>query len=288
MSGTRNGHGVRFAAHSPLLAEALTLLHERPRSTRALARRVLGLRGGGAPGLAERILTELFRGTDGVGRDERGRWRIAPPPPGPAARPLREIEYAVVDVETTGGSALRGGRIVEIAVFGVRDGVVVDEFATLVDPGVAIPAWVSRLTGISDRLVDGAPRFRDIADRVRSSLEGRVFVAHNAAFDWRFVSEEVRRAASVLPSGPRLCTVRLARRALPGLPRRGLDAVADYYGVEIRERHRARGDALATAALLPRLLTEAERAGVRRWGELEAWVSRGDLPGPASGADAPC
>lgn len=279
--------GVRFTAQSPLLSEALTLLHERPRTSAALARRVLGVRGGPAE-LAERCVRALLAGEERVSVDEDGIWRLRPAARADAPAPLRRLEYAVVDVETTGGSAARGGRVVEIAVVGVRNGRIVDEFASLVDPGIPIPRWVSRLTGISDATVEKAPPFRELSERVRDALHGRVFVAHNASFDWRFVSEEMRRATSELPTGPRLCTVRLARRALPGLRRRGLDSLARYYDVEIRDRHRAHGDARATAVILPRLLAEAERtAGISRWEQLELWL-RGEAPGEAAPGRVRC
>ena len=100
-----------------------------------------------------------------------------------------------------------------------------------------------------------------------------MFVAHNAPFDWRFVTAEMRRASSLLPAGPRLCTLRLARRALPGLPRKGLDAVTRHYGIEIEGRHRAAGDAVATAGVLLRLLEEADRQGVTEWDGLQDWLS---------------
>jgi DNA polymerase-3 subunit epsilon len=88
-----------------------------------------------------------------------------------------------------------------------------------------------------------------------------VFVPHNAPFDWGFLSSEMRRARDLDLEGARLCTVRLARRLLPGLRSRGLDSVAAFLGVEIEGRHRARGDALATAEILKRLLARAEEQG---------------------------
>jgi DNA polymerase III subunit epsilon len=98
-----------------------------------------------------------------------------------------------------------------------------------------------------------------------------VFVAHNVSFDWRFVSAEVARSTGRELTGRRLCTVRLARRLLPQLRSRSLDWVANHYGVEIPDgmRHRAAGDALATAHCLLRLLDDARDHGCERWSELE-------------------
>ena len=112
---------------------------------------------------------------------------------------------------------------------------------------------------------DKAP-FRDVCDaRAASARRAHVFVAHNASFDWRFVSAEVARASGRELTGRRLCTVRLARRLLPQLRSRSLDWVARHYGVEIEpgKRHRAAGDALATAHCLLRLLRRCARTRLR-------------------------
>lgn len=261
--------GVRFTSSSTLVAHALEALDAGPLPSGELARRVLGVRTGPAD-VAERILRELLDGERRVERDPSGRWRLARERR--TSGRLAELDYVVVDVETTGASPGRGARITEIAAVEVRGGAITDDFSSLVNPGTTIPPWISRLTGITDEMVADAPAFGEIAGLVRERLEGRVFVAHNAPFDWRFVSAEMRRASSLLPSGPRLCTLRLARRALPGLPRKGLDAVTEHYGIEIEGRHRAAGDAIATAGVLLRLLEEADRQGVARWEEMQDWL----------------
>jgi DNA polymerase-3 subunit epsilon len=111
--------------------------------------------------------------------------------------------------------------------------------------------------------------FADVAEEVVSVLEGNVFVAHNAAFDWRFVSAELSRSAGKQLMGRRLCTVKLARKLLPHLPRRSLDYVARYYGVDINGRHRAAGDALATAHCLLRMMDDLSGRGCETWTDLE-------------------
>ena len=113
------------------------------------------------------------------------------------------------------------------------------------------------------------PPFHHITKHVTSRLAGHVFTAHNAAFDWRFVGEELARSGTRL-SGPRLCTVRLARLLLPQLARRSLDHVTHYFGINIAARHRAAGDAEATARVLLRLLRIAEDEGLTTWPLLEA------------------
>jgi DNA polymerase III subunit epsilon len=109
--------------------------------------------------------------------------------------------------------------------------------------------------------VRGAPRFEEIADAVLASLAGTVFVAHSVRFDWGFVAAELERARGLLLQGPRICTVRLARRLLPPLDALNLDSVAEFLGITIEGRHRATGDAVATARILSRMLGIAQARG---------------------------
>jgi DNA polymerase-3 subunit epsilon len=175
------------------------------------------------------------------------------------------FEFVVVDLETTGTGPSRGDRITEAAAVLVSRNTVRPLFHSLVNPQQPIPYFITQLTGISDAMVAGAPTFNDIAGELAGHLAGRVFVAHNAQFDWGFLQAEFGRIA---PGGleaiveTKLCTVRLARRILRHLPRRNLDAVCAYYGISIEGRHRALGDAVATAEVLKRLLRDAERAGL--------------------------
>ena len=190
---------------------------------------------------------------------------------GEPALTLLAQPFAVVDVETTGTHANGGDRITEIAIVHVDGGAIVDRFTTLVNPERTIPPYITSLTQISWAMVKDELPFRRRADEVAARLRGRVFVAHNAAFDWRFVGAEMARCDRQL-SGPTLCTVRLARRLLPELPRRSLDVVARHFGVEITARHRAAGDAEATAVVLVRLLQMAAELEITTWPQLEQWL----------------
>ncbi|HEX2721479.1 MAG TPA: 3'-5' exonuclease [Gemmatimonadaceae bacterium] len=202
-------------------------------------------------------------------RYQRNKSHLGMVPP----QPLAGMSYVVVDVETTGGS-WPADRITEIAAVVVRDGQVTEMFETLVNPERSIPPMVSRITKITWDMVKDAPVFSLVAPRLMKALEGNVFVAHNAQFDWKFVSRELSRASGIHLMGRRLCTVRMARSLLPQLPRRSLDYVANYYGVEITRRHRAGGDALATAHCLIRLLDDAGRLGCTTWQDLDCLLSR--------------
>ena len=270
--------GIGFEHQSTLVQRALDAIGRAPIATEELAREVFGLRMAPA-GLASRLVFDLLGGDRRVQVDRTGVWSLASVPPPRTDRLLAEIEFAVVDVETTGGSPARGDRIVEFASVRMRNGRITGGFETLVNPGLNIPRWITGLTGIDNELVEPAPRFGEIADRVREELSGRVFVAHNVGFDWRFVSEELRMSSSEVLTGERLCTMKLARRAAPGLRRRGLDSLARYYGVEIDGRHRAGGDARATATILARMLDEASRGGIETWSDLESWLAGRPLGG---------
>lgn len=182
---------------------------------------------------------------------------------------LADIAFAVVDVETTGTRASAGDRVTEIAIAQVRNGAVCEVFTQLVNPERTIPPHITALTQISWEMVRDQPVFRQIASDVSRRLAGHVFVAHNVAFDWRFVGEELSRGAGMMLAGPRLCTVRLARVLLPQLSRRSLDHVTHYFGIENGGRHRAGGDAVATAEVLLRLLGVAGNQGITTWVELE-------------------
>lgn len=275
--------GLHFDADTALIGRALALLRERPRPTAELAREVFDLRSAPA-GLAARLVYDLLGSDRRVRVSDDGIWAPAGAETGRGVRegerapstPIGELEFAVVDVETTGST--RDARVMEIACVHVAGGRIGGKYSTLVDPGCGIPPYIRRMTGIDESMVEAAPRFAQVADVVRRALSGRVFVAHNVRFDWRFVVSEMQRARAEAPSGERLCTVRFAKRVLPGLRRYGLDALIEYYDLDCRARHRAWGDALATAELLVRLLEAADRRGIESWAQLERWVA-GQPPG---------
>ncbi len=227
-----------------------------PAASLAIVRDVLGLARANRH-MAERIAAALLEPDARFARTSDGRWILAGAPIAPPSPALDACRFAVVDVETTGTRARHGDRIIEIAV--VIEGEVA--FQSLVNPGVPIPPFVATLTGISDALLQAAPPFDAVVDGLLDALRDTVFVAHNARFDWAFVSAEVERARGLVLEGPRVCTLRLARRLLPDLPRRNLDTVADHFGVTIEGRHRAVGDAVAAERVLANLVGLAKEQG---------------------------
>ena len=244
-------------ADRALIHRAASALEKEPMHTVALAHEVLGLTGN--PGAASAAVFTLLGPDSRFKVDGEGVWSMAGPRPG---TPLTDLRYAVVDVETTGGSYGRGHRMTEIAIYDVRSGLVEEGYQSLVNPGRTIPRRIVSLTGISNRMVSSAPFFDHIAAAVLERLEGRIFVAHNARFDWGWVSRQLAEAIGEVPNVERLCTVQMARRLLPRLRRRNLDELARHYGIAVADRHRAHGDALATARILIRLLDEAGRQGL--------------------------
>jgi DNA polymerase III subunit epsilon len=225
--------------------------------------------------VAEHMAQAMFTGRPEFVVDPLGRWTLAEMPrkrtrakPKAAQQLLSSLSWAVVDVETTGGPPPTH-RITEIAAVIVKGGEIQEVFETLVNPQRSIPPFVTRLTNISWDMVKDAPTFSAVVPALLEKLEGNVFVAHNAQFDWSFLSHEIQRTSGARITGNQLCTVRLARKLLPHLPKRSLDYVANYYGIEITGRHRAAGDAIATARCLLRLLDDAADRGCTTWEDLD-------------------
>ncbi len=254
-----------------LVRRAVTLLLEGEAHTLDLAREVLGLTG--HAGAASAAVFSLLGTDPRFTVDGRGCWSLAGAIPIPEEE-LAALSFAVVDVETTGGSPERGHRITEIAVVEVRNGMIQEDFQTLVNPGREIPDRISELTGITNAMVENAPFFEEVAEALHERLDERIFVAHNVNFDWRFVSAQLGDAIGWVPRGPRLCTVQLARRLVPELRRRNLDSLASHFGIPVHSRHRAHGDAFATARILLRLLDQASLLGVRDLTSLQLLLAR--------------
>jgi DNA polymerase-3 subunit epsilon len=173
---------------------------------------------------------------------------------------LAQLPFVVVDLETTGGSA-QYDRVMEIAAIRVENGVITDRLECLVEPGVPIPPFVTRITGINAALVRGKPSFDSLLPALWRLIDGAVVVAHNASFDCNFLMHAFRRAGLGW-DGDRLCTLRLARRLVPGLHSYRLDSLCAFLGFSFVQRHRAGPDAEATLALLKHLLETAMGRGI--------------------------
>jgi DNA polymerase-3 subunit epsilon len=167
--------------------------------------------------------------------------------------------YAIVDIETTGGHASAHG-ITEIAII-LHNGLEEEgRYESLINPGMPVPRYITAMTGISNEMLIHAPRFDAIAANVFNLLQGRVFVAHNVNFDYSFVKHHLAESGFEMPTR-KLCTVRMARKIIPGLARYSLGNLSRHFGITNNARHRAMGDAAATARLFSILLAN-DREGV--------------------------
>ncbi|OHU94533.1 exonuclease domain-containing protein [Pseudoalteromonas byunsanensis] len=168
---------------------------------------------------------------------QRTRWQFDP-----------NQAYVVVDIETTGGKN-QFDRITEIALVRIEGGEIVSTWQSLVNPKRSIPKYITQLTAIDNTMVADAPEFSDIANKVAAVCEKAIFVAHNVNFDMGFLKQEFQRVGMTF-SKPKLCTVQLARKYLPGHSSYSLGKLCAALGIELKQHHRALEDALAAAKLL--------------------------------------
>ena len=183
-------------------------------------------------------------------------------------------DLVCVDLETTGGNPV-WHRILEIGTVGIdRDGTV-SEWSTLVNPGVRIPPSIVAFTGIDDAMVADAPSFEAVRRELLERLSGRLFVAHNARFDYGFIRAELARLGIPWSTRP-LCTVKLSRRLFPESPRHNLDALIERHGLRCTARHRALGDAQVLRELLAVLRRQLPVA--RLEAAVEALLTETPLP----------
>lgn len=170
--------------------------------------------------------------------------------------------YAVLDVETTGLDPYRD-RVIQVAIRQIAaDGTAESEWETLVNPGVGVDPGPVEVHGLTSADLAGAPLFRDVAAAIAQRLAGRVFVAHNAAFDWTFVAVESDRAGVRLEVLEWLCTMRFAKALALEVPDKSLATIAAYYAVEQLKAHDAGDDTRVAAEILLRELADADRVGL--------------------------
>lgn len=170
--------------------------------------------------------------------------------------------YAVLDVETTGLDPYRD-RVIQVAIRQIAaDGTAESEWETLINPGAGVDPGPVEVHGLTSADLAGAPLFRDVAATIAQRLAGRVFVAHNAAFDWTFVAVEADRAGVRLEVLDWLCTMRFAKALALEVPDKSLATIATYYAIEQLKAHDAGDDTRVAAEILLRELADADRAGV--------------------------
>lgn len=162
--------------------------------------------------------------------------------------------FAIIDIETCGGKfEYRRGHVIEICIL-IHDGLtVVDKFSTLINPQCYIHPTFTRISGITNEMVQDAPTFPEVAKKIWEMTENKIFVAHNVGFDYGFIKEEFNSFGAKFKRDT-LCTVRLSRKLIPGKKSYSLGNLCESLGIEIEDRHRAEGDAVATAKLFDRLM----------------------------------
>lgn len=167
-----------------------------------------------------------------------------------------------LDVETTGASP-QHDRITEIGIVEIALDGSISEWSTLINPETRIPEFIEKLTGISNAMVEDAPTFDQVADELQHRLAGRVFVAHNARFDYAFIKNEFKRIDTSFRADT-LCTVRLSRRLYPQYYKHNLDSLIQRLGIQMEERHRALADARVLMHFLQRLPQEHDAEAIQQ------------------------
>ncbi len=171
---------------------------------------------------------------------------------------IKNTEFIVFDVETTGLSALDGDRIIEIAAMKIRDGKVIDKFYSLLNPQRLIPVEATRIHNISDEMVSSAPCAADILPQIITFIGGGCVAGHNVRFDLGFLCHELARAGRRLnDSTPAVDTLKMARELLPYLSNHRLGYLARSLGVQVTETHRAMADVELTVQVLIRMIEMA-------------------------------
>ncbi|WP_282018001.1 exonuclease domain-containing protein [Salegentibacter mishustinae] len=165
---------------------------------------------------------------------------------------MKDVKFAITDIETTGGG-IKGNKITEICVLVVQNGEVIDEYTSLVNPGTEIPLYIETLTNINDEMLVDAPKFAEIAPEIQKITKDCVFVAHNVNFDYNIIKAEFG-SLDINFQRKRLCTVRLAKKLIPGLFSYSLGNICTSINIPHYDRHRAKGDCEATVTLFQRCL----------------------------------
>jgi DNA polymerase-3 subunit epsilon len=183
---------------------------------------------------------------------------------------MHERNYTIVDIETTGGNP-KFHRIIEIGILRIEKGELVEKYKSFVNPGAEIPEFISSFTGISQKQVDKAPDFGDIAEEIFPLFEDAVFVAHNSSFDYSFLKQSFKTAGFAFHLDT-LCTVRLSRALFPEFKKHNLSALVERYNFICKNRHRAFDDAKVLwdffqyleTAVDPKILDTAIRRTIKK------------------------
>jgi DNA polymerase-3 subunit epsilon len=170
---------------------------------------------------------------------------------------VSDTTFVVTDVETTGTNA-GSDRLLEIGAVKVRGGEITDTFQQLMNPQRSVPSRITQMTGITTAMVFDAPTVDEVMPAYLNFLDDGILAAHNLSFDERFLNAALQRLGRPELENETLCTLRLARRLLPGLKSKGLSRLIQFYGIDVNGRHRGLGDAEATGIILQRFLSQLD------------------------------
>lgn len=187
---------------------------------------------------------------------------------------IDDLTFSVVDVETTGMNS-QFNRVMDVGVVKMKNGKVIETWESLINPQQDIDYWITFYTKLENKHVKHKPVFKFFSEKINNLLKDSIFVAHNAQFDYSFLYQEMKRVDTLFEI-PVLCTVLLGRKLLPKLANVHLDALSDYYGIKIINRHRALPDAQATAYVLNEFIKIAkEKYKVKNYFDLQRlqWIS---------------
>jgi DNA polymerase III epsilon subunit family exonuclease len=229
-----------------------------------LARKVFRIRGKTPPFAAE-LANILLDGTSPFVREGTDSWAINGGYPGRIK--IDDCAFAVIDLETTGGRP-PVHRITEIGGVRIEGGKIVESYNTLVNPEREIPPFITRFTGITQKMVDDAPTIADVLPKLREFMRDAVFVGHNANFDLQFIDHEIQEITGGILRNPILDTIKLAKALELDTPKFGLDSLVEYFNIRCDKRHRALPDAEMTGKVLLKLLAIARKRGIRNLRQL--------------------
>ena len=176
--------------------------------------------------------------------------------------PIPDVDFAFLDVETTGLDPVRGDRVCEIAILKTKNNIVVDSFETLINPGIRIPPSSSAIHGIVDEMIEDSPYFLDVAEDVQRILKGCVIIAHNAQFDLKFVDMELNFTSDLSVKNVIIDTLGIARKFY-SFPSNNLGEIAKSLGIPIYGYHRAMVDVQITKDVFEYFTRDLERRGIR-------------------------
>ena len=186
---------------------------------------------------------------------------------------LEALEYVILDVETTGLEPTQH-ELTEIGALKIQGEEIKEIFSTLIQPRIPIPPEITQFTGIDDEMVKHSPSAAEVLPKFIEFIDGSILIAHNAEFDLAFIKQNLKQVSDKELSNDVICTVKLARHLLPNLENYKLHTVANHFGIPVKNRHRAMGDAEATFQIWIKFMALLKEKGIGNQRDLDSLLSR--------------